>query len=153
MSTNNYTRTITVKASPEQAYQALTQGYSAWWTACDGSFESPGDRIKFAFPPQVSYWTFEARKLEPNRSVELECVEALHKLLDDPEASATEWLGSTTRWRIEAQGDGSQIEFVHDGLTPELKCYEICEAGWDFFFVDSLKSYLDTGIGKPHQRE
>lgn len=151
MSKRNYSKSITVKASPEESYRALTRGYSGWWTACEGSFEQPGDRIKFTFPPQVSYWTFAARRLEPNSCVELECVGALHKLLDKPGSSETEWLGSTTRWDIEASGEGSVIRFEHDGLTPDLACYEICEEGWDFFFLDSLKSYLDSGVGKPHR--
>ena len=37
------------------------------------------------------------------------------------------------------------------GLTPQLLCYDICEAGWDMFFLHSLKQYLDTGRGKPHK--
>jgi len=28
--------------------------------------------------------------------------------------------------------------------------FEICESGWDYFFVDSLKAYLNTGVGLPH---
>jgi|GEM_PF-543329 len=149
----NYARTIRVNASLDEAYRALTQGHSAWWTACEGRFRKAGDRIKFAFPPAVSYWTFEAVKLETGARVELECVEAYHKILDKPGAPTTEWLGSRVIWQIEtiAKKNGAAIHFEHDGLTPNLHCYEVCEAGWNLFFVDSLKTYLDTGAGKPHR--
>ena len=150
---DNYKRTITVDASPEDAYIALTTGYANWWTPCDRGFNKVGDRIKFTFPPNVSYWTFEARILKPNRIVELRCVEAYHKITDKPDASVTEWLGSTVRWKIKSHPEQTDIHFTHYGLTPELDCYDVCESGWDMFFVESLKSYLDTGVGKPHQTE
>ncbi len=153
MKDDNYKRTITVDASPEAVYVALTTGYANWWTPCDAEFNKVGDRIKFTFPPNVSYWTLEARILEPNRIVELRCVEAIHKIADKPDASETEWLGSTVRWSIESHAEQTGIHFTHYGLTPELDCYDVCESGWDMFFVGSLKSYLDTGVGKPHQTE
>lgn len=151
MSDENYRRTISVDATAAEAYLALTTGYEQWWTRSDNVFNKIGDRIKFTFPPNVSCWTFEATKLEPNRTVELKCVEAYHKITDKPEAPETEWLGSRARWRIELRGEQTDIHFIHDGLIPDLDCYEVCEAGWNLFFVDSLKTYLDTGVGKPHQ--
>ena len=69
------------------------------------------------------------------------------------DASKTEWLGSQAHWRIEAAGGETRIDFVHRGLTPDLRCYDVCEAGWDHFFVDSLKAYLDHGLGRPHRTE
>jgi len=153
MTGQNYQRTISVDASPEDAYRAPTTGCEHWWTVGDNNFGRVGDRIKFTFPPNVSYWTFEAKKLEPNKTVELECVDAHHKITDRPDASETEWLGSRALWQIEPQGDKTTIHFVHKGLTPNLDCYDVCEAGWNLFFVDSLKAYLDSGVGKPHRPE
>ena len=153
MTEKNYRRTITVNASAEEAYLALTTGYEHWWTACDEQFNEIGDRIKFTFPARVSYWTFEALKLERNRAVELECVEAFHKITEKPNAPETEWLGSRALWRIEPRGEQTDIHFIHDGLTPDLDCYNVCEAGWNSFFVGSLKSYLDTGVGIPAQAD
>ncbi len=153
MTEQHYKRTISVAATAAEAYRALTTGYEHWWTNCDSDFNRVGDRIKFTFPPHVSYWTFEAKKLEPDRSVELECVEACHKFTDKPDAPETEWLGSRAQWRIEPQDDQTNIHFVHDGLTPDLDCYEVCEKGWNLFFVDSLKAYLDSGVGKPFRPE
>ncbi len=101
MKDKDYKRTITVDASPDDVYRSLTTGYANWWTPCDKEFNKVGDRVKFTFPPNVSYWAFEARILEPYRIVELRCIEAYHKITDKPDASETEWLGSTVRWNIE----------------------------------------------------
>ncbi len=43
-----------------------------------------------------------------------------------------------------------QLSFVHKGLTPDLNCYEICDAGWTHFIINSLKQYLETGTGNPN---
>ena len=153
MNDGNYARTITVRATADAAYRALTAGHEAWWTVCDGRFDEVGDRVRFTFPPLVSYWTFAATALVPNLSVELECVDAYHRMTDKPDAPTAEWLGSSVQWRVEPRGDWTDIHLVHAGLTPDLHCYDVCEAGWDLFFADSLKAYLDTGVGKPFQSE
>ncbi len=150
----HYRRTISARgATRTEAYAALTRGYGRWWTATDDTFEAVGDRIRFAFPPNVSYWIFEATRLIPNQQVELTCVDALHKIVDKPHASETEWLGSRLIFSIDSDEEEIRIHLEHEGLMPELDCFEVCEAGWNHFFVDSLKRYLETGVGKPHQLE
>ena len=151
MSANNYFRTITVTGTPDEAFRALTVGFDRWWTTPDQPIINVGDRAKFNFPPGTSYWTFEATRLSPSKRVELECVDALHVHEGQPREIEKEWLGTKAIWRIEARGDETAIHFEHVGLTPALICFGICKQGWDFFFVDSLKAYLDTGEGKPHR--
>lgn len=151
MSNTNYQRTIIVKASPDEAYWALTEGMHEWWTTPDAVMTKIGDRSKFAFPPGNGYWTFEATKLEPGQKVEMVCVEALHLHEGMPKEIETEWLDTKVTWDISRSGAQTKITVEHIGLVPTLHCYEICEAGWDMFFVDSLQAFLDTGVGKPHR--
>ncbi len=149
MTQNNYERTIKTTASGADAYAALTTGIAQWWTSDAGSFEKLGDVAKFGFNGRRGYWTFKAKSLESDH-IELECVEALHIHEGHPKEIETEWLGTRAIWDIRETAGGTEIHFVHDGLTPDLLCFEVCEAGWDMFFVDSLKAYLDTGTGKPY---
>ncbi len=151
MSDQSYKRTISVSASPERAYWALTEGMHEWWTTPDLKMMKVGDRSKFTFPPGKSFWTFMATRLEPFRRVEMVCVDALHIHEGHPKDIEAEWLGTRITWSIEAKTDGAEITVEHHGLVPTLLCYEICEAGWDFFFVKSLKAFLDTGQGQPHR--
>jgi hypothetical protein len=151
MSADNYARTITVAATPEQAYQALTAGFEHWWTIPNRTIADVGDQARFGFPPGLTYWTFQATHLSPGERVELECVDALHIHAGQPKEIETEWLGTKAVWRIDARDENTDIHFDHIGLKPTLLCFGICQAGWDLFFVDSLKAYLDTGVGKPHR--
>lgn len=151
MSQQSYEQSISVNATPAEVFEALTKGYDHWWTTTQGQqFNQVGDAIKFTFPPNISYWTLAAKELVPNERVTLECVAAHHIIEGKPEASHEEWLGTTMNWSIEANGKATMVHFTHNGLIPELHCYDVCKAGWDMFFVGSLKDYLNTGVGSPH---
>jgi hypothetical protein len=151
MRTDNYKSKITVNADADKVFWALTEGMHEWWTVPDAPMKKVGDRSKFTFPPGKSYWTFEASVLEPGKCVEMICVDALHLHEGQPEEVETEWLGTRVVWNIETMGPQTNIHIEHHGLVPSLHCFSICEEGWDFFFTDSLKAYLDTGAGKPHR--
>ncbi|WP_299747716.1 SRPBCC domain-containing protein [uncultured Tateyamaria sp.] len=150
MNKQNYRKSIVVTADATAAFNAVTHGVEHWWTRPDQPLRHPGDRAKFSFPPGVSYWTFELTHTDDPSRVEWTCVDALHVHEGQPKAIETEWLGTRVIWRISEGAAGTKIELEHDGLTPKLLCYDICEAGWDMFFLESLKKYLDRGQGAPH---
>ena len=151
MTAPSYTKSIDVQASASAAFDAVTKGVAHWWTRPDQPLANIGDRAKFTFPPGVSYWTFELTSTQQPTHVEWTCVDALHIHEGQPKEIETEWLNTKVLWQITEQLNGSRIEMQHQGLTPDLLCYGICEAGWDMFFLGSLKQYLDTGQGAPHR--
>ena len=149
MANEGYSRTISVGASPQDAFVALTSDFGKWWTTPDHPIHAVGDVARFNFPPGEAFWTFKAISLVPGKLVKLKCIEANHHHEGMPDAIREEWLGTTLTWQIHVEGGKTVIRFVHSGLTPNLHCFDICEAGWDFFFVNSLKACLDTGVGLP----
>lgn len=151
MATQSYKKFIDVTADPVTAFDALTKGVGHWWTRPDTPLIRVGDRAKFTFPPGKSYWTFELSGVDHPSCVEWTCVDALHIHEGQPKEIETEWLGTKVVWGITELRGGSKIEMEHIGLTPELLCYDICQAGWDMFFLGSLKQYLNTGQGTPHK--
>ena len=146
----SYEKSIRVRAGKNDAFDALTTGFENWWTKPDKEIKNVGDWAKFTFPPGKSFWTFEAKALVPGAFVALECVDALHLHEGQPKEIETEWLGTQVIWRLEETQGGTAIHFKHDGLVESLHCFGICEAGWDFFFLRSLKAFLDNGTGMPH---
>lgn len=153
MTTNHYHKTITTSADIETVRAALTRNISKWWTEPDQALVNIGDRAKFSFPPNRSYWSFELTQLSDTKIV-LHCFDALHIHDGQPEEIETEWLETTLIFTLKQTQHGNkavvQIDFTHQGLLPELHCYEICQAGWNFFFAQSLSQYLNTGQGTPH---
>lgn len=84
-------------------------------------------------------------KLSANQCVELECVEAQHIHEGLPASILKEWEGTVLRWDIQPEGKLTRVHVLHKGLVPSMNCYEVCEQGWDHFFVRSLRRYLDSG--------
>jgi hypothetical protein len=147
----SYAREIIVSSNPSAAYQALTSGFDRWWTTSCNSLSSVGDKITFRFGP--TYWVMRANNLVTDSLIELECFDAHHIHEGLPSSILTEWKGTKLKWEILAQGEKTKIILVHDGLIPSLNCYKVCEQGWDYFFVNSLKRYLETGEGLPFENE
>ncbi|MGE0410330.1 MAG: hypothetical protein AB7P23_13870, partial [Amphiplicatus sp.] len=57
----NYVKTIDVRATPDQAFRALTQEMDRRWSVhADGTIDAVGATIKVAFPPKNGHWTFDA---------------------------------------------------------------------------------------------
>ena len=147
----NYTREIVVSNTPIAAYESLTTGFDKWWTTDCNSPSKTGDKITLKFGP--SYWVMHTINLIPEKLVELECIEAHHVHDGLPSSILNERKGSKLRWEIQKQGEKTKITLVHVGLEPSLESYEVCEQGWDYFFVKSLKQYLDTGEGSPFENQ
>ena len=151
MSMKSYQKSIDVSAHSAAVFEAVTRGVEHWWTRPDQPLIRIGDRAKFTFPPGVSYWTFELTGMDHPSRVEWTCVAALHIHEGQPKEIETERPDTKVARELTAQGDGALIRLEHAGLTPDLLCYDVCEAGWDMFFLGSLKQYLDTGQGAPHK--
>lgn len=147
----SYTREILVSNTPSAAYRALTSGFTKWWTTSCNPVSENGDQIIFRFGP--TYWIMRASNLVPDKIVELECIEAHHVHAGLPSSILNEWEGTKLKWGIQKQNEKTKIILVHEGLMPSLECFEVCKQGWDYFFVNSLKQYLDTGKGSPFENE
>ena len=147
----SYTREITVSSSPGAAYQALTTGFNQWWTTSCNLISKTGDKITFRFGP--TYWVMRTNNLIPDNSIELECIEAHHVHEGLPSSILNEWEGTKLKLEILKEGESTKTVLVHEGLVPSLNCYEACEQGWDYYFLTSLKQYLETGDGSPFENE
>jgi hypothetical protein len=150
MNSDDYTQDIVVSCSANTAYRALTSEYNQWWTPDTDSVSSVGDTIKFKF--DSTYWVMRANTLSPNY-IELECIEAHHIHDGLPASILKEWEGTKLKWEIQEQNGSTKIILMHEGLLPSLDCFDICKDGWDFFFVTSLKKYLNEGKGSPYGAE
>jgi uncharacterized protein YndB with AHSA1/START domain len=149
MADESFKREIIVSKKPGAVYRALTKEIDKWWTISADVISEVGDQATFRFGS--TYWTMNVQELIPEQLIVLECVEANHFHEGMPMSIREEWLGTKLIWEIAPHREGTKIAFVHQGLIPALECYDICQAGWEYFFVNSLKSYLETGVGQPWQ--
>ena len=59
----------------------------------------------------------------------------------------SDWVGTRPTFTITpVDGDASELQFRHHGLTAELDCIEQCTRGWDHYLV-SFREYVEVS---PH---
>ena len=134
----DYQKTIRVQREPDALFDALTSlaGLTAWWTDANGSAEADGD-ITFLFPEPLLMHVDHA-----DRATSVAWTVIDYDILP-------EWPGTHPTFTITpVDGDASELNFRHRGLTADLDCIEQCRRGWDHF-LDSFRQYVETGQGAP----
>ena len=144
----NYQKSVIVNSNEQLIFKALTEEIDKWWSDIEYSSKNKGDIFKISFGKE-SYWRFRTIELKINKKLVWKCIESHqdHNLKGIDE----EWLNSEITWTISEKDNNTKIEFLHKGLVTDGICYDVCSTAWDFYILDSLKSYLETGIGKAGQ--
>lgn len=136
---DSFVSTKTVAASPDAVLAALraTESVTDWWGPATGSAEAGG--------------TFEVSFLNGRQVIRLDVEPTSHRRVVwsvDSAPLTPDWAGTTIVFEVEDNGDGATIRFRHQGLIPELECYEMCHEGWTHY-LGSLVSYVETAQGQP----
>ncbi|NVK33179.1 MAG: SRPBCC domain-containing protein [Rhodobacteraceae bacterium] len=149
---DNYSASIEVTASTEACFNAIAREMDKWWTETTaGQLNKIGDTIKAVFPPDYGHWTFEATRLNPDKMIEMVCINAHHQVDGQPKEIDQEWMNTRIVWEFIPEGDKTRVTMTHVGLTPKLKCWDICFDGWNYFFKESLRAYLNGEAPSPHK--
>lgn len=134
---------FTYKAPSQQIFDALTKEthIQKWWTPIARIKEGLNEEGRVEFDHDYVAWTI--KDLDPPKVLILEVVDSkMHHV--------AEWTHTTLVFELEDNGDGTTtMKFSHKGWKEETECFQKCTEGWAFFLGDSLKSYLETGQGKP----
>ena len=145
MTASDFTTTLLVDQTPQEAFNAINN-VRGWW-----SEEIKGDTSKLNEEFDYHYEDIHSCKMRIVESVVDKKVAWLvlnnyFKFTKDK----TEWIGTKIIFDIAKQGDKTQIRFTHLGLVPEYECYEICYNAWTTYIQESLRSLITTGKGKPN---
>ncbi len=143
--TSHFTCEVDIKATPGDVFLALTKNIHQWWTTSAEQAAIVDTKASFRF--SETYNTMLVKKLVENQLIVWECVDQYHA--DERMSVKNEWVGTLLTWEISPINTGTHLKFTHQGLTPSLQCYELCNNGWNHFIASSLVSYLETGTGQP----
>jgi hypothetical protein len=143
MKNNNFHRTITVHASPEEAMDKISH-VNLWWAKnFKGKAGRPGDSFTVRFGE--TFVDFKVSELVPNKKVVWKVTDCnLHWINDKKE-----WNGTDVVFDISKKGNETQIDFTHVGLVPGVECYKDCEVGWNGHVTNSLVKLINEGKGVP----
>lgn len=141
----NYDHTITVKTTPEAAFLAITTHISDWWTIdFTGAAAALGDQFTVRF--NHTYKVMRIVDLVPGKQVTWRCEEA--HLDIETLHNKSEWNGTLIHWYVQHEAGITGIRLLHEGLTQQFECYDVCVQGWNHFLA-SLQQFLNTKQGAP----
>jgi hypothetical protein len=144
----DFTITMTVDQTVEEAFEAVTN-VRGWWS---GEIDGPTDELggEFTYRYQdIHYSKQKVTELVPGRRVVWLVLDSYLGFIEDKR----EWDGTRVIFDIARRGDKTEIRFTHAGLLPAGECYGACSSAWSSYIRGSLRSLIATGKGQPNPEE
>ncbi len=133
---------LKVNTTAERAIEAISN-VSGWWAQeVDGNAKKQEDQFTVHFGK--TWGKFRVSELSRDRIV-WAVTDCYLDLLKDTK----EWNGTRLIFQLGSVGDQTVIDITHEGLTPDKECFNDCTKGWNFYFQESLFSYLEKEQGLP----
>jgi hypothetical protein len=145
---DHFKKTMTFQAADKSVYSALTNSIFNWWTEMfEGVSNEQGQSFTVRFGPNV-FKKIVVDVLIKNKKVVWHVTDSM---IDIPELkNKTEWINTKIIWEITSKDNQTVLQLTHEGLTPEIECFTICESGWHSF-TDSLSTFINNGIGNAYR--
>jgi hypothetical protein len=143
MKKHDYNTSITVNATPQEAFKSINS-VSGWWTTI---FEGHSEKLKDVFTVRFgeTFITVKIVELIPYKKIGWQVIDCYKHWLKNKK----EWKDTTMSWEISAEQHTTKISFTHIGLVPGIECYNGCEKAWDFYIKESLFKLLTERKGIP----
>lgn len=137
----SYHSSIVVNESALQAYNKISR-VNEWWAAnFEGSAKNLGDVFTVRFGE--TYVTFKLTEAVPGKKVTWLVTDSYLPWQNDK----TEWTDTRIVFEISTENNATKIDMTHMGLTPEVECFENCQAGWNHYIQKSLFKFMEEGLG------
>jgi hypothetical protein len=138
----DFTMTLLVDQSPEDVFNAV-RNVREWWQGfygeeINGKTESLNDEFTFRAGDGAHYTKQKLVEVIPNERVTW--------LVTTGELTFAkkkdEWEGTKIVFKISQQKNKTQLQFIHEGLIPEMECYDACSTAWRLYLQEKLLSLI-----------
>ena len=140
----NFTAAFTVAQSPQEVFDAINDVRGWWSETIEGAADRVGAKFRYRHG-NLHRTTQQITELVPGRRVAWRVVTSEISFVADK----SEWKGTDIVFDISTQDGKTEVRMTHVGLVPALECYEDCSGGWGFYFNQSLRKLITTGVGQP----
>ena len=137
MTQHDFTTTISVDQTPDEAYSAILH-VGGWWA---GSSEGKCNEVGEEFihrDGEAHYCKIRVTELVPGRKVTWLVLDNHFNFVKDQD----EWKGTQITFEIAKAGEQTQVHFVHLGLAPEFECFDVCSNAWGSLINGSLRTLI-----------
>jgi len=143
----NYSSVIKTNKTANEVYNAINN-VNLWWTEnIEGGSKKLNDEFIVSFGE--TYIKLKVIELVNNYKVVWLVTDCFKHFLNNKK----EWVGTKICFDIANQdNEVTNLVFTHIGLIDPLECYLICCDAWNGYLQGSLKSLINTGMGKPDSK-
>lgn len=144
MHTQNFTTAFLVDQSPEEVFSSINN-VRGWWS---GEIEGATDKVGAEFTYTVPGIHFSKQKITefiPGKKIVWHVVNASLSFVKDK----NEWKGTNICFNITKKDGRTEVLFTHEGLAPQLECYNDCSNAWGLLINGNLKKLITTGKEQP----
>ena len=142
MGSNSYATTIEVAQSPKNVFQHIND-VAKWW---NNNLEGSSTKLNDEFIVSHDGLHYSKQKLVefiPDRKIVWLVTDSLLSWL---ERDKHEWTGTKMIFEITPSGDKTTLHFTHEGIVPEVECYNLCVQGWDLMIKGRLFRFIEKNI-------
>jgi hypothetical protein len=137
MTHQDFTTTIAVDQTPDEAYSAILR-VGGWWIGKnEGTCDEIGDEFIHR-DGEAHYCKLRVTDLVPGRKVAWLVLDNYFNFVRDQD----EWKGTRMTFEIaEAEGQ-TRVRFAHLGLARDFECFDVCSNAWGSLINGSLRSLI-----------
>jgi uncharacterized protein YndB with AHSA1/START domain len=130
-----------IEAGPRHVWDALTlpDEIAGWWTDDVSVRPEVGTLAEFRFSQGTFHIQFEIAELDKGSKV---------VWITRQGPSTGHWAGTSVTWQLEPTQNGRKLVLTLAGFAQVDEVFEETRSNWRYY-LDSLKSYLETGTGTP----
>jgi hypothetical protein len=148
MNNQNFSATISVNKTAQEAFDAINNVRGWWSENIRGGTDKLGDEFTYRYK-DVHYCKIKIAELIPGKKVVWHVLDNRFNFTKDE----SEWKGTDVIFEISKKDNETEIRFTHRGLVPEYECFDVCSNAWGSYINGSLRSLMTTGKGRPNPKE
>ena len=138
METSDFRLILLTEQSPDKVFQAITN-VRDWWSGYyseefSGATEKLNDEFSFRAGGGAHYSRQKLVEVIPNKKIVWLITESELSFLEKTD----EWTGTKVIFEISKNGSNTQLTFIHQGLTPEIECFDSCAPAWTQYVQNKL---------------
>ena len=145
MKNKNFTTTLIVDQTPEEVFNVV-RNVRGWWSGyyseeIKGDTEKLNDEFSFRAGGGAHYSRQKLIEVIPNKKVVWLITDSKLDFLEKKD----EWTGTKVIFDISQKNNKTQLVFTHEGLIPEIECYNSCAPAWSQYLQNKLLPLITKG--------
>jgi len=145
MKPQDLTIRMQVDQTPEKVFNAI-RNVRGWWSGyyseeIKGDTEKLNDEFSFRAGGGAHYSRQKLIEVILNKKVVWLITDSKLDFLDKKD----EWTGTKVSFDISTKGNKTELVFTHEGLIPEIECYNSCAPAWSQYLQNKLLPLITKG--------